>query len=462
MQALSLKPMLLAVNVLAIFYVGQANAMTLLEAYEAALANDTVFQSAIHENEAGQQFKVLGKSNLLPNVSANYSYNRNNTDITTKGPITRREDRDYNSENAAIQLRQPIFNMESWAKYNQGLAQTNLSDKQFLSRKQELIERFFGLFANAKFSEEALVLAEVQRDALKKQEEANALMATRGEGTKTALIESRAKLRLSEAEVIESKDALNNANNALSLMINKEFESTNRLGDEFSELKLDAADYETWKTQALEGNPDIATKREALQVASQEVKRNRAGHMPRLDAVASISQSDSDSIPTFQQELDTKSIGLQLNIPIYAGGSVSAATAQAEANYKRAQDDLDTKTNEVLLDLRKNHNGMLTGALKIDALKQSVEAADQLMTATKKSLLGGVRTNLDVLNARSQLFEAKRDLAEARYQYLVAYVRLKKAAGLLNVTDLQKIASFFVNDPRAFFQEDNNYLSGLE
>ena len=462
MQALSLKPMLLAVNLLAIFYVGQANAMTLLEAYEAALANDTVFQSAIHENEAGQQFKVLGKSNLLPNVSANYSYNRNNTDITTKGPITRREDRDYNSENAAIQLRQPIFNMESWAKYNQGLAQTNLSDKQFLSRKQELIERFFGLFANAKFSEEALVLAEVQRDALKKQEEANALMATRGEGTKTALIESRAKLRLSEAEVIESKDALNNANNALSLMINKEFESTNRLGDEFSELKLDAADYETWKTQALEGNPDIATKREALQVASQEVKRNRAGHMPRLDAVASISQSDSDSIPTFKQELDTKSIGLQLNIPIYAGGSVSAATAQAEANYKRAQDDLDTKTNEVLLDLRKNHNGMLTGALKIDALKQSVEAADQLMTATKKSLLGGVRTNLDVLNARSQLFEAKRDLAEARYQYLVAYVRLKKAAGLLNVTDLQKIASFFVNDPRAFFQEDNNYLSGLE
>ena len=462
MQALSLKPMLLAVNLLAIFYVGQANAMTLLEAYEAALANDTVFQSAIHENEAGQQFKVLGKSNLLPNVSANYSYNRNNTDITTKGPITRREDRDYNSENAAIQLRQPIFNMESWAKYNQGLAQTNLSDKQFLSRKQELIERFFGLFANAKFSEEALVLAEVQRDALKKQEEANALMATRGEGTKTALIESRAKLRLSDAEVIESKDALNNANNALSLMINKEFESTNRLGDEFSELKLDAADYETWKTQALEGNPDIATKREALQVASQEVKRNRAGHMPRLDAVASISQSDSDSIPTFKQELDTKSIGLQLNIPIYAGGSVSAATAQAEANYKRAQDDLDTKTNEVLLDLRKNHNGMLTGALKIDALKQSVEAADQLMTATKKSLLGGVRTNLDVLNARSQLFEAKRDLAEARYQYLVAYVRLKKAAGLLNVTDLQKIASFFVNDPRAFFQEDNNYLSGLE
>lgn len=269
-------------------------------------------------------------------------------------------------------------------------------------------------------------------------------MAVRGEGTKTALIESQAKLSLSEAQIIESQDNVTDARNALATMIAKEQFALDALTDDFKVQVLEQSDLDAWKTLALDNNPEIAAQRESVTLAYQEILRNRAGHTPKLDVIASISRSKSDSTATFNQDIDNKSIGVQLNIPIYAGGSVSALTSQAEANYKKAQDDLNTKTNEVLLDLRKQYNTVLSSTLKIDALKESVASAELLVAATKKSLIGGVRTNLDVLNARKQLFEAKRDLSQARYNYLVAFINLKKAAGTLTIADLEKIAPNFI------------------
>ena len=436
---------MLSLSVLLTFLpISQAQALGLMEAYQAALANDSVYRAAIHDNEAGQQYKVIGRSNLLPNISANYAYNRNNQDVTTSGNgFSRDETRNYNSENGAIQLRQPIINLEGWAKYRQGNLQTSISDQQFAARKQELIQRFFGLYAQANFAEDVLALSIAQRDAFKLQEQSNQKMAIRGEGTKTALIESQAKLSLSEAQIIESQDNVTDARNALAQMIGQDTFALDTLTDEFKIQPLEPSDLETWKKIALEQNPEIAVQRESVELAYQDIRRNRAGHAPKLDAVASISKSKSDSVATFNQDIDNKSIGVQLNIPIYAGGSVDALTSQAESNYRKAQDELTSKTNEVLLDLRKQFNTVQSSTLKIAALQQSVASAELLITATKKSLIGGIRTNLDVLDARKQLFEAKRDLSQARYNYLVALINLKKAAGTLTVADLEKIAPSF-------------------
>ena len=455
MRAIKLKFLLALMGFFTAFlHIQNASALSLMEAYDAALANDSIYRAALHENEAGQQYKIIGRANLLPNISANYAYNRVNSDISsTSNGFSRDETRNYNSENGAIQLRQPLLNLESWARYRQGNLQTALSDKQFAARKQDLIKRFFGLYANANYAEDILDLSLAERDSYKNQEQANKLMSVRGEGTKTALIESQAKLSLSEAQVIESQDGVADGRNALAAMLGKEVENLDALSENFNVQPVEQTDYEAWKNIALENNPEIAAQRENVELAYQDIRRNRAGHTPRLDAVASITKSKSDSTSTFNQEIDNKSIGLQLNIPIYAGGSVSALTTQAEANHKKAQDDLQTKTNEVLVDLRKQHNTVLSSALRIDALKQSVSSAELLVTATKKSLIGGVRTNLDVLDARKQLFEAKRDLSLARYNYLVAYVNLKKAAGTLTVADLEKIAPNFTPHTRTAMGE---------
>jgi outer membrane protein, protease secretion system len=435
----------------ALIYTQHAQAMGLMEAYEAALANDSVYRSALHENEAGQQYRVIGRANLLPNVSANYGYNRVDSDITS-GNVN--VNRNYNSENGAIQLRQPLLNMEAWARYRQGNLQTELSDKQFAGRKQELIKRFFALYAQANFAEDVLALSIAERDAFKNQTEANKLMSVHGEGTKTALIESQAELSLSEAKVIESQDGVADARTALAVMIGKDVTILDALSDNFNVQSLDPVDYETWKNTALVSNPEIAAQRETVELAYQDISKNRAGHIPRLDAIASISRSKSDTTSTFNQEIDNKSIGLQLNVPIYAGGQVTAATAQAVANHKKAQDDLETKTNEVLLDLRKQYNLVQSSVLRIDALKQSVASAELLVAATKKSLIGGVRTNLDVLDARKKLYEAQRNLSLARYNYLVAYINLKKAAGTLTAVDLEKIATHFIQKQQVAIESE--------
>ena len=427
------------------FYLNSVWALGLIDAYEAALANDSVYRSARFENEAGQQFKLIGRANLLPNLSANYAYNRNNSHITTQNALfTRREDRDYNSENGAIQLRQPIINLENWALYRQGNAQTKLSDKQLLVSHQALITRFFELYVSANYAEDVLALAVAQRDALKLQVDANQLMAVRGEGTKTALIESQAKLGLAQAQVIESQDSVIDSRNALALMLGQKVTTLDALTSDFNPPASVQLSFEEWKNLALQNNPEIAAQRESIEIAYQQIKRNRAGHAPRLDAVASLSKSKSDTVATFQQDIDNKSIGLQLNVPLYSGGSVNALTTQAEANYRKSQADLDSKTNEVLLNLRKNFSSLASSALKIEALKQSVASAELLITATKKSLIGGVRTNLDVLDARSQLFIAKRDLSLARYNYLVAYIGLRNAAGNLNADDLKAVSIYFI------------------
>jgi protease secretion system outer membrane protein len=177
-----------------------AKALTLLEVYQAAIANDSEFRTALRDNEAGQQFKIIGKSNLLPNISASYLYNRIDSEVSFSGNgLSRTENRNYNSDSQAIQFRQPIFNLESLALYRKGNAQTNLSDKQLAISRQELIARCISLYSQANFSEDVLMLATVQRDAFKNQVEANKLLSSRGEGTKTALIESEARLAVSEA-----------------------------------------------------------------------------------------------------------------------------------------------------------------------------------------------------------------------------------------------------------------------
>jgi protease secretion system outer membrane protein len=421
-----------------------ANALGLIEAFHSALANDSIYRAAQYDNQAGQQYRVIGRASLLPSVSASYSFNKIRSDISTTNngqPIE--IDRSFDSKNAVIQVRQPLINMDSWARYKLGNLQSDLSDVELEINKQLLIQRFFGAFSDANYAQDLLNLALAERDAYLNQEKANQFIFDSGEGTKTELIESRAKLSFSEAQVIESKNNMIDTHNAFENIVGTNFDQLNPLTVEFRPIELEPFDFESWRQMAVEKNPEILAKKSAVQIAEQEVKKSFAGHFPQLDAVASISQNSSETVVTFNQDIDNKSIGLQLNIPIYAGGSVSALTIQNQAKLEKANADFDTKTKETLTELRTQYNNLQAGTLKISALMESVKSAELLIEATQKSILAGIRTNQDLLNARKQLFETKRDLALAKYNYLVAYINLKKAAGTLSEVDIEKLAAYF-------------------
>ncbi|HJV84323.1 MAG TPA: TolC family outer membrane protein [Noviherbaspirillum sp.] len=443
-----LKPRVLASALASLFLLqgGGASAMGLMQAYEAALQNDPTYQSARHENEAGQQYRALGRSNLLPNVSVSYSKNKNRADITQPNFLGKLSTShpEYTSESKVLGLRQPIFNLDGLARYREGIAQANLSDAQFSTKSQDLALRLVGAYADAKFAEDQLALATAQRETFAEQKLANERMFEKGEGTRTDMLETQAKFDLAEAQLIESRDNLTTARNNLTAIIGGEVTQLDGLTDSFRVQAMQPATFEEWKTIAMERNSEIATQRYNVEAAEQEIARNRAGHAPRLDFVAQYSKSDSETLSTLNQDATNRAIGLQLSIPIYSGGSVSAATAQAVANHQKAKSDLDAKTSQVLVELRKEYNLVLSSASRIDAMVKSVKSAEALVLATKQSVKGGVRVNLDVLNAQQQLFSARKDLAQARYNYLLAYLRLRFAAGTLTAEDLQTVAGYFV------------------
>ena len=164
---------------------------------------------------------------------------------------------------------------------------------------------------------------------------------------------------------------------------------------------------------------------------------------PRLDFVASYSKADSETLNTYNQDSTNRSVGIQLTVPLYAGGAVSASTRQASANLERAKAELQLRTDKVMIELRKQYAAALSSVARIQALDKAVSSGELLITATEQSIKGGVRINLDLLNARQQLYTSQRDQAQARYTYLLSLLKLRAAAGELGPDDVRQVAAYF-------------------
>jgi protease secretion system outer membrane protein len=423
---------------------GSADAINLQQAYEAALKNDPTYRMNFYENEAGKENRILGRSNLLPSISSSYSANKNRADLTQEiGTHDVLSHPEYVSRSAVVQLRQPLFSLDAYARYRQGVAQSRESAARFEGNTGEVALRVVGAYLDALYASDQLALVEAQRAALTEQMKVNNRLFEKGEGTKTDMLETQARLDLAEAQVLESQDNLTAARNTLEGVIGMDPGTLEPLGPNF---RLDAAplkSFDEYRAIALSDNPDLKAARFAVEVAQQEINKARAGHTPRVDFIASYSKNNAETINTFNQNTVNRAVGVQVNVPLYAGGSVSAVSRQAVAGFERAKADLDSRTNKVLVELRKSHSLVTSSAAKIDALIKAVNSGELLTKATEQSVKGGVRINLDLLNAQQQLVTSQRDLAQARYSYLLGWLRLRAAAGTLDGDDVRQIAAYF-------------------
>jgi protease secretion system outer membrane protein len=424
---------------------GAVQALGLVQAYEAALQHDPAYSAAVHENEAGRQSAAIGRSALLPTVSANYSTASSRADLTAPDALGQQATTHpgYRSVAAGVSLRQPLLNLEGVARYRQGLAQGAYSEAVFTGKKQELMVRLVAAYADAQYAKDQLALAVAQRDALAERKRLNERLFQQGEGTRTDVLETSAKIHLAEVQVIEAGDTLAQTHAVLAAHVGQDATPLDVLADDFRPRAPQPADIESWQATALQNNAEIATRRHAVEVAAQEVDKSRAGHAPRLDLVASVGRSNAETINTYNQNATVRSIGLQLNVPLYSGGYVDAVSRQARANRDKADAELDLALRQADIELRKQHHAVRSSAARIEALVHSVEAASLALKATQESVKGGVRVNLDVLNAQQQVYLAQRDLARARYDHLLSRLRLKLAAGTLAAADLREAASFF-------------------
>lgn len=430
---------------------GQAGAITLQQAYEAALKNDPTYRMSFYDKEASKENRIIGRSYLLPTVQASFSNSRNVADIdtVTQGVVngvpvtsTRSTYPHYISRSDVVQVRQPILSLDGIARYRQGKVQAAQGEAAYAASGDEVAVRVANAYMDALFAEDQLALSKVSREMYAEQMHVNNRLFEKGEGTKTDMLETQARLDLAEAQVVEAQDNVKAARETLAGIIGADPGPLQPLGSAFRP-NIHPGTFEEWEQTAREHNNELKAARLAAENARLDIQRNKAGHYPRVDFVAAYSKGDSESINTYGQNSTNRTLGVQVNIPIYQGGAISATVRQSAAAYERAQADIDARTSKVLVELRKAHSIVLSSVRKIEALEKAVASGQELMKATEQSIKGGVRINLDLLNAQQQLYTSQRDLAQARYGYLIGLLRLRAAAGTLDGDGVREVAAYF-------------------
>jgi outer membrane protein len=179
----------------------------------------------------------------------------------------------------------------------------------------------------------------------------------------------------------------------------------------------------------------------ATQIAELEAKRTRAAHLPTLDLVAThglTSQTGSSTVAV-GSDITASTLGLQLALPLYAGGAITSREREAAANYERSRQDLENARRTSALTTRQSFLAVANGIAQVGALEQALVSSQSALDSNKLGYEVGVRINIDVLNAQQQLFSTRRDLALARYNTITNHLRLKSAAGSLGENDLEEV-----------------------
>lgn len=422
-----------------------AEPLTLIEALQLAREHDPEFQSARHELEAGLQAEAISRAGLLPKVSITVSQANVTGDRSAPSPTGQKltQDLDYTSEQRALQLRQPLYNAEAIGRFKLGRVQADYARAVFGQAELDLVTRLLEAYLNLALAHDVLELANAQVTAYEEQARRARAFQARGEGTLTEAGEAQALAALGRAEALDAADKLTTARDALAALIGQLPSTLPTLPEKWQLQPLEPAELDAWLDLARERNPSIQAQRLSVEAARNNVSIARAGFQPTVDVVASVSRSDSESTSTLNQKIDEKTLGVQLNMPLYAGGGVQARARQAKASLAREQSLLDAQINEVLLDLRRNWLASSSAWSRLGAYQSAVESARLMERGTQAGIKAGITVTADALDATRLLYISRRDLAKARYDYLIARIKLLAGASVLAEQDIEQASKLF-------------------
>jgi outer membrane protein, protease secretion system len=427
------------------------HATGLMEVYGLALEYDPTYHAAMKERDAGLGERAIGRAALLPKLSLQYQSGRNESEVTQPGFFgSTTTDRSYRSYSSSLMLEQPIIDYEAISRYYRGVAQAHHADARFRSRSQELAVRVTQAYTEALYANDQIELAQAQKRAFAEQMKLNGRRLQVGEGTRTDMLETQARYDLAQAQEIEAQDNADAAIRSLIAMIGQPLSAQDLapLAETFEVLPLEPNSFEAWRDIALLNNPELASLRYALDAADEQIEQARAGHLPKISLYATAGRQKSSTESTYDQRYATNSAGIQVSVPIFAGGGVSAAVGQAIDNSGRLRYENDAKLNEVMNDLRKQLNLYNSSFAKMRAFQLAVNSAQELIVAMKKSVAGGERVNSDILDAEQRYYDALRNLAQARYAYLTSWLKVRFLAGRLSDVDISSLALCFERSPR--------------
>jgi outer membrane protein len=418
-----------------------AQAADLLETFRAAQANDPVFAATRATLQAGQEKLPQGRSLLMPNISLNANSAFNDSTIQYRGAtFLPGGNNRYNSHGYGVNLTQPLFRQQNWLAYTEAELQVAQAEAQFKIAEQDLILRVAQAYFDVLIAQDSVQLAEAQKTAIAEQLEQAKRNFEVGSATITDTHEAQARYDLASAQEIAAQNTLEIKKRTLQQLIDTMPKDLKHLGKGFKLESPQPADMEKWVDDAQSNSLQLAIAQAGAEIAEKEVARNRGGHYPTVDLVANYSNNQSNG-GSFGVGSDntSKSVGVQLNMPLFQGGAVNSKWREAEANRERARQELENTRRSVALQTRQAYLGVVSGIAQVKALQQAITSSESVLEASKLGQEVGVRTNLDVLNAQQQLYATRRDLYQAEYNYLISHLHLKAAVGSLGEEDLIKV-----------------------
>ncbi|GLQ00054.1 MAG TPA: type I secretion protein TolC [Methylophaga aminisulfidivorans] len=408
----------------------------LLDVYKLSLNSDPQLLAEAASRQAVGELDDQAIANFLPQVGL--SANESKTWLDSSSRLFT-GNTDYTSHGYTLSLTQSVYKRENFVQKTQAEIAMKGADASYTIAEQSLTlrvaERYFGVLG----AQDDLTFALAEREAIAKQLEQMQQRFDVGMATITDITESQAAYDLANARVIQAQNDLANAQEQLRETAGKYIDDLVGLYGESPLVKPEPASIDAWSETAISQNPSLLLANINVEAAKQTIELQRSGHYPSLGIVAQKSySSDSDGIYG-RSNSSNESVGLEFNLPIYSGGAVSSRTREAGHRLDETMQVEEQQRRAVTRQTRESYNGVMSGISRVTALKQAVVSNQKALESTEAGYDVGTRTTVDVLNARRNLFSAKRDYARSRYDYILDTLRLKQAAGILSVNDLVDI-----------------------
>jgi outer membrane protein len=436
----------------------------LLEVYQRALQNDPIIREADANRLASRESKPQALAALLPQLDASGTYSKDEEEFSRVQlqprseedpelfPVTLTTDSDTDGYQYAIELRQPLFRWEQWQALKRADAEVAQAEADYRAAQQDLIQRTAQRYFDVLAAQDTVDAAQATLEAFSRQlEQANKRFEV-GLIAITDVQESRAAHDQAAAGVIQAKRNLATAKELLRELTGEPFDTLAAPVDDMPLETPDPENEEQWVSSALEQNLRIISARLATDIAKQDIRMARAGHLPTIDIVARHSDFDHDGTQVSSrssaaeagiespadQSQTTDSIGVQVTFPIYSGGATSSRVRQRVYLHRAARERLERTARETERATRDAYLGVLSEISRVRALRQALESSRTALQATEAGFEVGTRTTVDVLDARRQLFEAQTNYSRSRYDYVLNVLQLQLATGTLSLADLEE------------------------
>jgi outer membrane protein len=431
--------MLRVVAISSVLMAMSAQAQDLVVLVDAARAFDANYQSAKLQYQANMARAEQARAGILPTAGLNAGASL--TGFDNSNPMV---DRNFSTQNATLTASHPLYRPANRATYEQGIKQIELAKAVLEAANQDLMVRSSQAYFDVLAAQDTLAFVGAQKTAVAEQLASAKRNFEVGTSTITDTREAQARFDLVTAQEISADNDLRIKRLALDTLVGRTGAQPKGLVVPVGLPPVVPQNVNLWVDQSAVLHPSVRQAQNGLEIAELEVRKAEAGQLPTLDLNASynITRSPSGSASSaFSTRNNTAAIGLAFNLPLFTGFASQNRIQEALSLKDKAQSDLEGAKRTVALATRTAYFGVQSGQGQVKALEAAELSSQSALDANKLGYQVGVRINIDVLNAQSQLFQTKRDLAQARYNVLLGGLRLRQANGTLTPEDLLAINS---------------------